>query len=456
MEMRLFTRALVRWWFLPIVMLVIALAGVMIYHRIKDTKEAAATVAVMQSYFPPPGEYVPPQIGFDALAGSQDLHARIANSLHDGTTAAQIGGKLSISYQAKLNQPNPSPLYKVSVSDKDQARAIKIDNIAVQEAKKLYGEINTPDAQDVQTAFQSEIDAAQKKVDDARTALTQFEQSNDAYALTQRRDQELSLLSQLRGSAITASGRGATTPGGDGAALTAARSQLNQLTALAPQYERVTSDLTLAGAARDRLTQRVSDLQIAGPGAATQLADAKSQLATAEDSYNQALIAFGNFQTANGVSDLPAAIQSQVGMVNQLTVSDVSTQAGAGAINAAITREQGELERLLSLEPQYDQLNLDLTTAEGQRASLSQHVLDVAVGQSLPASVQVRVMQDAAIQSNLVMTLLTYALAVFLAVFVSLTAVYLLAYFEKMPASVEDIERVFGKPVIGRIPTATT
>ncbi len=456
MEMRLFARALVRWWFLPIVALAIAVGGVWIYHTIRDTNHASSNVAIMQSYFPPPGEYVPPQIGFDALAGSQDLQARIANTLNDGTTAQQIAGKLSITYQPKLNQPNPSPLYKVTVTDKNRDRAIKIANIAVLEAKKLYGEINTPGAQDVEAAFQTETDAAQQKVDNARAALIDFEQANDAFALTQRRDQQLALIAQLRGASITASGRGATTPNGDGAALQVARRQLNGLISLAPEYERVMSDLALAGAARDRLSQRVSDLQIAGSGARAQLADAQRQLTAAQDTFNRALIALADFQTANGVTDIPGATQSAMNTVTQLTVSDASARAGAGAINSAIGSEQAELDRLLSLEPQYNQLDLDLVSAEGQRSSLAQHVLDVAVGQSLPASVQVRVMQDAAIESNILMMLLTYGLGVFLAVFVSMTAVYLLAYFEKLPASIEDIERVFGKPVIGRVPTATT
>lgn len=171
---------------------------------------------------------------------------------------------------------------------------------------------------------------------------------------------------------------------------------------------------------------------------------------------NKGLIALYNFQQAHGVSDLTSAIQTQSQTVNQLIVSDASSRAGGAAVNAAINREQAELDRLLALEPQYDQLSLDLVTAEGQRTSLAQHVIDVAVGQSLPASVQVRVMQDASIQSDMLMTLLTYGLGVFVAVFASLTTVYVLGYFEKVPASIDDIERVFGRPVIGRIPTATT
>lgn len=456
MDMRLFIRALLRWWFVPLVTLAIALAGVWLYHRVRDTNDAAATVAILQTYFPPPGEYVAPQIGFDTLADSQELHARIAHDLADGTTADQIKGKLSITYQPKLNQPNPSPVYKVAVTDSDRQRAIHIANVAVVEARKLYGEINTPDATDVRQAFQPEVAAAQAKVDAARNALVQFESANNAYALTQRRDQELTLIAQLRAAQISARAAVPASSASGGAALVAARAQLDKLTSLEPQYDRVAFNLGLAQADINRLTQRVSDLQIAGPGASRQLADARSQLAAAQDNFNTALIDLYNFQQANGVSQLPAAIQSQMSLVNQLTVSDATTRAGAGALDAAVASEQAELQRLLRLQPQFDQLNLDLVTAQGQRTSLEQRILDIQLGRTLPAEAQVKVLQDATIQSSLLMTLLTYALGVFLAVFVSLTTVYLLAYFEKLPPSIQELEQALGRPVIIRVPTGST
>ncbi len=61
-------------------------------------------------------------------------------------------------------------------------------------------------------------------------------------------------------------------------------------------------------------------------------------------------------------------------------------------------------------------------------------------------------MQDATIQGDLLFTLLTYGLAVFVAIFVALTAVYVLAYFEKLPPTLEDLEQALGRPVITRVP----
>jgi capsule polysaccharide export protein KpsE/RkpR len=452
MEMKVFARSLLRWWFLPIVALAAAVAGVMIYHRVTDKTEAAATVVVIQSYLPPPGEYVPAQIGFDALAQSDALSQRIAARLDDGTTAEQVRDWLSIKVKPALNRSSPSLLYNVSIKHSDRDTAIGAANIATEEAQKLFAEFNTPNARDVRRAFQNEIDTAQGNVDEARAALITFEVQNNAYALTQRRDQKLGLVSQLRLAQVGSRPAGrvdaSTTTG---ASLTAAQEQLSRLLVLQPDYDRRAFEVGLAKAAVGRLSARVTDLEEAGSGAAKPLAEARIQLDEAQTQYSTSLQDLAAFQVQNNVAELPGSIQSQMALVNQLTIADASSQANAGNIQSALAAEQAELDRLISLEPRYTELNVSLQKAQTQFASLQQKIIDVIAGQTLPASAQARLMQDAQVQSSLLFALLTYGLAVFVALFSSITAVYLLAYFEKVPATVDDLEREFGAPVIGRV-----
>lgn len=452
MEMRLFMRSLLRWWFIPVAMLALGVGGVWFYHDLRDKAKASATVAILQTAAPAPGEYVPPQIGFDALADNQSLSERIAARLADGTTPEQIRNKLSITLKSNLTRVNPSLLYNVTIEDANEQRAIMIDNIAVDEAKKLFAEINTPDPKDVRQAFQAQMDSARQDVDNAQAAFTNFQAQNDAYALTQRRDRELNLISQLRMAQVSSSAAQPVTPGGDGPALAAARGELSRLTALEPQYNQLTFEQGLAQAAVGRLEQRVSDLQIGGAPDARQLADAQSQLADAQGSLTSAQDALSTFKSQNTVGELAGAIQSQMTLVNQLTVSNATSQAGADAVNQAIAAEQAELTRLETLQPQYDQLAGDLQKAETELASLEQRQQSVIAGQTLPAQAQVKPMQDATLQGDLLFTLLTYGLAVFLAVFVAMTAVYVLAYFEKLPPTLEDLEQALGRPVITRVP----
>jgi capsular polysaccharide biosynthesis protein/flagellar biosynthesis chaperone FliJ len=452
MELTTFIRALQRWWFIPVVALAAAVAGVLVYHRVTDKTEAAATVAVVQAYVPAPGEYVPAQFAFDSLAESDELSKRIAARLNDGTTADQVRGWLSITLKPQLNRTTPSLLYKVSIKHRNRDTAIKVANIAADEAQKLFDEFNTPAGRDVRAAFQPELDTAQQNVDSSRAALVAFETDNDAFALTQRRDQALGLLSQLQLAQVSASAVGRNnTSTATGASLAAAQQQLSRLLALQPEYDQRTFEIGLAKDAVARLEQRITDLEQAGPDAASALAEANTQFDNAQNEYVASLYGLAGFQNDNGVSALPAAIQSQMAAVNQLTIADASSQASAGNLKAALSRQQAEVDRLTGLEPQYSELAGDLQKAQTQLASIQQKMLDVVAGQTLPASAQSRLMQDARIQSALLFTLLTYGLAVFVALFVSITAVYMLAYFEKTPTTVDDLEALFGAPVIGRV-----
>ncbi len=455
MEMRLFVRALLRWWFVPVVAIVVSLAGFWAYHRATDRAEAAVTVAVLQSYIPPPGEYLPAQIGFDALAESETLSERIAAKLADGTTPDQVRGWLIIEPKLTVGRSSTSLLYEVRVKHTDKETALRVANIAAVEAQVLFAEINTPDSRDVRRAFQTELDIAQGDVDVARSALVRFQTDNDAYALTQRRDQKLGLISQLQLARISAtSGRGQQGTG-QNASLSAAQGQLGSLLRLQPEYERLSFEVGLSQSAVLRLRDRVSDLEQAGAAGEAPLLQARDQLAQAEANFDGSVGALGDFQSINNVSQLDGAIQSQMALVNQLTVTDASSQAGSDVLRNAILIETAELQRLSGLEPQYSKLNLDLQRAETHLSSLQQKVIDVVAGRTLPASARALLLQNAHLQTSLIWLILTYALGVFVAVFVSVTAVYVLAYFEREPVTVEDIEREFGAPVIGRVARIT-
>ncbi len=453
MEMRLYLRSLLRWWFLPVALVLLALIAVWTYHQVRDQAKAAATLAVLPAYFPAPGEYIPPQIGFDALGSSEELARRVAATLDDGTTPEQVKSMLSIDIKVNVNHPSGTPLYKVTAKDPDDQRAIRIANVAAAEAQKLFAEVNTPDPKDVRQAFQPEVDQAQQNVDEARAAFARFQSDNNAYALPQRRDQELALIGQLRMAAVSASsqaGSGSAT----GSGLAAARGELNRLTALLPQYNALTFDQGLAQNSVSRLEQRVSDLQLAGSSASSALADAQSQLADAQAKLSSAQDALTGFEAANGITGLPGAVQAQMTLVNQLTVADASTGARSSTIDQATATEQAELARLESLQPKYDELAVNLQRAESQLSTLEQRVMDSVSGRTMPAQADVKLLEGAVLQSSMLMTLLTYGLGVFLAVFLSLTGIYLLAYFEKVPPSVEEIEQAFGRPVMGRVPAA--
>jgi capsular polysaccharide biosynthesis protein len=341
MELDAYIKACLRWWFVALAALAIAIGGVWMYHNVRGTNKAQSTVVVLQSFLPGPGEFVTPRIGFDSVDESEKLADRVALRLDDGTQPDDL--HISVEILSNLSLPNPSLLYGVSAEDKDKERAIKVTNLAVEEARKIFQEINTPNPRDVRAAYSAELDSARADLESARSDLAAFEQINNASELPKRIDDQLELVRQMRVSLVAAD----------------------------------------------------------------------------------------------------AGLASQAG-----------GEAGLDSYRAALGREQTELDRLLSLKSEYDKLALELTTAENHLATLEQKIVDVIASRSLPLQADVNVLHEATIQSDLWWKVITYSLAIILALFISLTAIYLLGYFQRMPPTLEELEGAFSRPILARIPKA--
>lgn len=450
-----FLRTMIRFWFIPIILIMIAVLGVYTYHEFTGTSKAQATVAVIQPIFPGPGEFVSPAlIGLDAVDESSELQARVAERLGDRTTAKELDGKISIGIKSTLDRENPTVLYTVSAEDTDKERALLIAGLALEEAQVIFRDINRTSATDVRAVYQPEIDRASDEVDAARESLSSFEAVNSAYDLPARVDQAMELVSILRTMSVSADAGvgGGQISGEDATALAATRTELNRLTQLNSDYSGLNLEVSLAFSAVSRLEEQVSTLEQAGEGFGGQLAEAQQQLQQERDRLVSSQTALGLFETENNASGLPAAIQTQMALVNQLVVVHLGSEASAESVALALNTEEQELQRLLTLQPDYDRFSRTLIDAENRLTSLEQRLLDTIVSRSLPAETEIKVLHSASIQSNLWWQLLTYALGVAVAIFASLTAVYLLAFFERVPPTVRELEQEFGRPVLARVP----
>ncbi|HEY5625581.1 MAG TPA: hypothetical protein VIT93_03725, partial [Dehalococcoidia bacterium] len=419
------------------------------------TSKAQATVAVIQPIFPGPGEFVSPAlIGLDAIDETSELQTNVAQRLGDGTTADDLDDKISIGIKSTLDRENPTVLYTVSAKDSDKDRALLIAGLALEEAQVIFRDINRTSATDVRAAYQPEIDRAEEEANVARAKLSAFEEANNAYDLPSRVDQSMDLVSTLRTMSVAANAGtgGADVSGQDAAALSAARSELNRLTQLNGDYNGLSLELSLAAAAVSRLEEQVSNLEQAGNGFEEQLGEARLQLEDAQARSANAQTALSVFESQNDASGLPVAIQSQMVLVNQLVVSQLGADASAESIALALSTEEQEVQRLLALQAEYDPLTRGLTDAENRLTSLEQRALDTIVSRSLPAETEIKVLHPASIQSNLWWQILTYALGLAVAIFAGLTTIYLLAFFERVPPTVRELEQEFGRPVLAKVP----
>lgn len=451
MELSTFVRALMHRWYVPVVLVTLAVLGVWSYQSVTKETKASATVVVLAP-IPAPGEFVPPQFGFDQIDESSELAERVAARLGDGTTASDLKSRLSVSIRVDPNQRSTSPLYSVSARDPDSDRAILIANTATEEAKDLYAELNSYNREDVRLAFEEEIAQAETDVATARAVFEGFMQTNDAYALPTRAAQQSSLVAQLE---ITnaRSGDQAQTSTNVAPSLQEARAELERLTALEPEYSRLQFDLSLAQSSVGHLESLVSSLQISG--SVDDLAEAQAQLDAERARLGATQSALGAFSSSNDVSNLSAAVQSQLLTVNQLVIAQANATDSAADIAAALVTERTELDRLNRLEPEYARLSENVNTAQDTLVSLNRQVLNIVTNQSLPARTQVKIFDTAEVESNVFFTFVTFALAVIVALLLAVSIVYLSALFERVPPTNQELERTFGTPIMVQIPKKT-
>lgn len=456
MELDVFIRNVARRWYILVVLVAAAVFGTWLYHHLTEEAKATALVAVLSPNSPAPGEYKPAQLTFEALDESNELASRVAARLADGTTAEQVKSKTSIDIRIST-KPTLTPLYEVTFEDPDPQRAVAVANIIVEEAKALYLEVNQPEARDVRAAFAPETTRLEGLVAAARDELTRYETENNAYNLTAKRDQTRGFVNQLRLLQLQINSGGATGLG-DGPVLEAARRELDRLTGLEGDYEKLKTESDLAQSDVFRLEARVRDLQSASPAGSAvtpYLREAQDQLAAAQQRLTTAQGALSSFRETNGVSDVTSSRQAQLDLVNKLTLGEASARSGSSSVGGALASQEAELRRLEGLEPRYDELALNLQRAETQLSALQQRILDVVGGQALPIEAQVLVMDDASLTSNLLWQIITYALAVIVALFGGLTIIYLLSVFERVPLTARQIEAALGIPVLAHVPRAS-
>jgi hypothetical protein len=448
MELDELIRSVLRRWYIVIVLLVAAFGGTWLYHAFTSQARATGTVVVLQAFVAAPGEYIPPQITFDAIDESSELSRRVGARLDDGARAESLQEQIDIGLRVS-NRPTLTPLYDVSFSDPDETRAVLIAGIVMDEAIQLYHELNRPAEKDVRAAFAAETRRLEAQVSEAREALARYERENDAFNLVARRDQTRGYLNQLRLLRLQRES------GGTGSLLTAARAELERLTSLEAEYARLKTATDLAQVELFRVDGRVSDLMLARPaGEEVQrfLAEAETSLAEAERRYSAAQANLAHFRRVHGVSDVTASRQAQLALVNQLSLAEASVSSGTDSIGAAIVAEDEELLRLESLAPEYQRLSIELSRAEAQLSALEHRILDIVGAQTLPAENQMLVLNQPTLQSNIFWLLITYALATVVAGFAALTMIYLLAIFERRPLTHDDIETRLGVPVLAHIP----
>jgi hypothetical protein len=350
MEPTRYLRFLKAYAYIPAALVLLGLVGVFLYHTIYGGQQAQATVAVLDPLTSRPSGYQQAQVTMDTVIKTRALDERVAARINQSPD--WVAGHLSVSVVSTLSSLNVSPLYAVRGTAPTKDQAIALTNVAVEEARSLYIELNTPNPADVALALAPQVKDAQQRADAARAALNAFETKYNAIDLPIKISKQRDL---------------------------------------------------------------VSSLQL---------------------SYYQA--------------QADTAASSVVGSY----VTYAAAKQRADNLGAQLNAQNNTLSKLVALEDEYGQLALALQIAAGDLVSLQQLQEGQINGQALPLSADVKVVDGAQIQSQLLWYLLTYTVGLILALLIGASAIYVIALMTKERQTADAVSSAFGAPILARLPLA--
>src|SRR5262249_30082327 len=239
-------------------------------------------------------------------------------------------------------------------------------------------------------------------------------------------------------------------------ALASEQAELDRLRALQPDYDRLTFDVNLAAGEVSQVATHLTDMAALDRVTPPQgLVALRAQGQTAQARLDAARAALAQFQQTNSVNDLNAEISNHIAAVSELRRQAMLSATVPPGATDLVAPEQAELDRLYALVPEFERLSAVLSAAEANLEGLEAHKLQVVIASILPASAQVKVLDSARVQPDILFTIIVYTLGALLGVFGGLAVVYLMAYFDTTPYDRADVEALYPRAVLVlRVPRA--
>ncbi|HEX2035732.1 MAG TPA: hypothetical protein VHS99_16265 [Chloroflexota bacterium] len=466
MELDRYLRGLAQRWYLVVFLIGVGLLGSWGYmqwsggaswgnFRWDGASNAVATVAVLEPTVTRALNGQQAQVNFASIVESLALSERVVNRLRADMTADALKGKITVKLGRTL-VPNVSmPIYSVKVENPDPQRALDLCNTVIEEARLMFLEMNQLDRSQVDGSLQAEETRLRQEADAARAALRTFQEENRVWKLNSQLDAQIALVNSLRQSSIL---EGVSRTASSAArndlqrALSEAQAELERVRGLQPEYERLAFEVSLASAAVTQLSSRESDVALLNDPQAQQTVQTEAEAARIR--LAQARANLSAFQRSNAIGDLPSELATRTATVSELRRQQLTAAAASGGLKEVLAPEEAELQRLLPLVPLNDELTSRLSLAEAQLTQLVARKFDLVLASTLPPAVQLKVLDAPRIQSNLLWTVILYALGAVLGAFVGLLIVYLVTYYDRCPQTVAEVQELTGSVVLVRLPRA--
>ena len=346
MDMKMFKLALRHAWPAALLLMLAALFGSYVYVQKRIPPTAKASVSVRDPLTINPSEYTAAQVAFDAIVKSDRLAENVQKAMGPGTPS--VAGKLSVEVMIPSNGINISPLYVVRAQDPDPKRALTMVKTAVDEARKLYIQLNQVGSSQLASVDRQRVQAS-NDLAHATVALNAF---NAAH-------------------------------GGD-------------------------------------VGTQLSTVRAEFAGVSDHLAQAKADLATV--------------QRVSGGTGFSAA------------------NARVAAYLTQLNDTRAQLMLLAALEPQYQNLASELSTARTSVQQFDTLHASLAANAAQPINDQIKALDDATMDSKALMKILVYLLGFIVGLLAAMGAIYLEANRLRSREGTEHVITALCAPTLGRIP----
>lgn len=473
MNLDRYLRYLRRYWYFILAVVIVALLGTRTYLIYNNPAVAGATVAVLEPVVTKALDGQQAQINFASIAESRTVAERVVQRLKVPMTAGGLQGRVQVKLSRTLVPSVVTPLYIVQVEHMDPDLAIELTNAVVEEASQVFIELNKLNPDHIESALSPEEARIRSDLESAQSKLRAFEEEHEVWRLNAQIEAQMGLLTRLiepeRLSEVAEATRGELKK-----RLEEAEEELNRLRKLLPEFERLAFDTYLAAATVTNLSDLQTFLETRGSRFLV-----RSQLTSAIEEWDEALLAFEEFQQEEAPSlipsgfvelfdrsddiattsispflDLPADLATQNALVTDLKLWLLTLEISENGYEKALAPVEAELHRLLSLLPEYEELAIEVYQLQSMLMLVQSRKVDLAISGSLSPDAQVKVLDHASIQSDFLKILITYLLSVLFAASAGLSAVYLIAYLDRAPQTISDVQELMGAPVLAQIPNA--
>jgi capsular polysaccharide biosynthesis protein len=468
MNLDRYLRYLLRYWYFLMAVIIIAVVGTRIYMYYNNPAVAVLEPAVTKAL---DGQQA--QINFASIAESRTVAERVVQRLNTPMTGEELQGQVQVKLSRTLVPSVVTPLYIVRVKNMDPDLAVELTDAVVEEARQVFIELNLLDPTYIESALRPEEARIQSDLEVARLKLRAFEEEHEVWRINAQIEAQLNLLTRLmepeRLSEVTGAARNELEK-----QLQEAEDELNRLRSLLPEFERLAFDTYLASATVADLSELQTYLETRG---SRFLVD--RQLTDALEQWDQTLLALEEFRedgtssalppevlelladpeesdatSSSPFLDLPSELASQNAVVTDLKLKLLTLQIPEIGYQRAIAPVEAELYRLLSLLPEYEELAIDVLQLQSMLFQVQSRKVDLIVSGSLSPAAQVKVLDPASIQSDFLMIFITFLLSIVFAGSVGLLVVYMIAYFDRAPQTIGDVQELMGAPVLAQIPNA--